>query len=139
LTQNALVGCRILVVEDDPLIAAVLADILQDTGAEVVGPAATLDEAESLARANGISVALLDIRLAESEVWPAAQILAENGVPIVFCTGHYDAQTLPPEWLGRPILTKPARPKQIVAALADLVADQPWDRCRQGREYDPRI
>jgi len=122
LASNALIGCRILVVEDDPMIAAVLAEIVQDTGAEVVGPAATLDEAERLARVNGISAALLDIRLAEGEVWPAAQILADNGVPFVFCTGHYDAQTLPPHWHGRPILTKPARAKQIVAALADLVA-----------------
>ena len=115
-------GRRILVVEDDALIALMYEEILKDVGAEVVGPATTVDEAGKLAAANQISVALLDIRVGDHEVWPVARLLAGNGVPFVFCSGHFDAATLPPEWSGRPVLTKPVRPTQVIAALAEVLA-----------------
>ena len=119
---NTLHGRRILVVEDDALLALGYDQILKDAGAEVVGPVATVDEATTLAIANGIAVALLDIRLGDDEVWPVARLLAGKGVPFVFCTGHFDPATLPAEWSERPVLTKPTRPKQVIAALAEVVA-----------------
>jgi DNA-binding response OmpR family regulator len=115
-------GRRILVVEDDALIALMYDEFLTDAGAEVVGPAASVDEAQKLVVASGISIALLDVRLGDEEVWPVARLLAGNGVPFVFCSGHFDAATLPPEWSGRPVLTKPVRPTQIIAALAEALA-----------------
>ena len=121
-------GHRILVVEDDALIALVYEEILMDAGAEVVGPVATVEEAGKLIVANGISIALLDIRLGDDEVWPVARLLAGKGVPFVFCTGHFDAKTVPAEWLGRPVLTKPARPERVIAALAEALAVGGTDR-----------
>ena len=117
-------GRRILVVEDNALLALSLDEILREVGAVVAGPAATLDAAELLAAENDLSAALLDIRLNGDEVWPVARILASKGVPFVFCTGHFDRTCLPVEWSERPILTKPARAHQIIAALADLVGDR---------------
>ncbi|MGO9007111.1 MAG: response regulator [Beijerinckiaceae bacterium] len=121
-------GRRILVVEDDALLALGYDEVLKDAGAEVVGPVATVDEAGKLVVANGIAVALLDIRLGDEEVWPVAHLLAGRGVPFVFCTGHFDSSTLPAEWSERPVLTKPARPKQIIAALAKVLAVARGDR-----------
>jgi PAS domain S-box-containing protein len=112
---------RILVVEDDALLARSVDDMLREAGADVAGPAATLDSAEQLIAECQLSAAILDIRLNGDEVWPVARLLAKRAVPFVFYTGHFDRATLPAEWVERPILTKPARPKQILGALAALV------------------
>ena len=125
LNGKVLADHRILVVEDDPLIAMVLADILRDCGAEVAGPAAKLEEATRLATMNGLSAALLDIRLNGVEVWPAAQILADKEVPFIFCSGHFDSHSLPSQWRSRPILSKPVSAKQVVAAMVDLIGRRP--------------
>ena len=121
MSPSPLCGRRVLVAEDDALLALSYAEMLKDVGAEVIGPAATIHEAGKLAASDGIAAALLDIRLEDGEVWPVAQILADKGVPFVFCTGHFGSDTLPPEWSGRPILTKPVRPTKILGALADML------------------
>lgn len=121
MTSDLLRGQRILVVEDDAFLAMSVDDMLQEAGAEVVGPAATIDSAKQLIAKGPLSAAILDIRLNEEEVWPIARLLANSDVPFVFYTGHFDSNALPVEWAERPVLTKPARPKQILGALADLV------------------
>lgn len=118
-----LLGHRILVVEDDALLALGIDEILRDAGAEVVGPAATVEAAGKYAATNGLSAALLDIRLGDGEVWPVAQTLAGKGVPFAFCSGYYDPTSLSAQWPGRPILTKPARPEQIITALAKMLTN----------------
>lgn len=121
MSQDGLHGHRILVVEDNALLAISLEDMLKNAGAEVVGPVVTLDEAERYAAEEPLAAALLDIRLEDEEVWPVARLLAERGIPFVFSTGHYTSSTLPAEWSERPILTKPVRPQQIIAALRDVI------------------
>ena len=115
---------RILVVEDDALLAWAYEQMLQDVGADVVGPAATLADAEQHAVASDIEAALLDIRLGEVEVWPAARLLAARGIPFVFCTGHCGAGTLPAEWSDRPVLTKPVSPDRVLCTLGSLLASK---------------
>ncbi len=114
-------GHRILVAEDDALLAVTFEDMLKSVGATVVGPAVTLDEAEKFAEEETLSAALLDIRFDYNEIWPVARILATRGVPFVFSTGHYDRESLPPEWSGRPILRKPVGHQKIVAALTEVI------------------
>ena len=121
MTQDSLLGRRILVVEDNAILAISLQDILSEAGAEVVGPAVTLDEAEKFAAEEALSAALLDIRLEDDEVWPVARLLATRGIPFVFSTGHFDRASLPREWSDRPILTKPVKPQKIIATLTDLI------------------
>jgi PAS domain S-box-containing protein len=121
MAHDQLRGCRILVVEDDALLAMSVVDMLEEAGAVIVGPAATLDEANRLITSDGLSGAILDIRLNGDEVWPIAGRLAKKDVPFMFYSGHFSADTLPAQWAKRPILTKPARPKQILCALADLM------------------
>ena len=124
MLSDRLRGHRILVVEDDALLALGYDEILKDAGAEVIGPAATLEEAGMLAAATGtISAALLDIRLGDDEVWPVARLLAGKGVPFAFCTGHFNPNSLSADWPGRPVLTKPIMPNQIIAALAEMLGN----------------
>jgi PAS domain S-box-containing protein len=123
MDHDLLRGQRILIVEDDALLAMSVDDMLREAGADIVGPAATLDSAGQLVAEDHLSAAILDIRLNGDEVWPVARLLTQRRVPFVFYTGHFDSTSLPAEWAARPILTKPARPTQIVGALADLATD----------------
>lgn len=121
MTEQPLKGQRILVAEDNALLAISMYDILMRAGAEVVGPAGTVQEAEDLAKAERVTLALLDIKLQDSEVWSAARILANRKIPILFCSGHFDQNTLPVEWARHPILVKPARPAHIIERIRDIV------------------
>jgi DNA-binding response OmpR family regulator len=121
MSDKPLSGLRILVVEDNALLAMTVDSILQNAGAEVAGPVGTLSEAEQLAAAEPLSGALLDIKLNSDEIWSVARILIDRGVPFILCSGHFDGESLPNEWSTFPILTKPARARQIVERLAGVI------------------
>ena len=122
MTDSPLQGLRILVVEDNALLAMTVDSILRSAGADVAGPVGTLSEAEQLASSDEtLSGAILDIKLNTEEVWPVARILVGRGVPFVFCSGHFDRDILPDEWSEYPILTKPTRARQIVEGVARVV------------------
>ncbi|HEX2804297.1 MAG TPA: PAS domain S-box protein [Sphingomicrobium sp.] len=110
---------RILVVEDEELVALELSAELTRLGWAIVGPAATLSEAQSLL-SKPFDAAVLDVNLRGRSVYPVAEALKERHVPFVFCTGY---EMVDPE--GRfptvPIIRKPAQPAAISAALADLL------------------
>ena len=125
MTDAILRGYRILVVEDNALLATTVDSILRSAGAEVAGPVGTLSEAERLASRETLSGAILDIKLDCDEVWPVAGILLNRGVPFIFCSGHFDRQSLPDEWSSFPILTKPTRARQIVEGLASIIIGNP--------------
>lgn len=89
--SQSLHGCRILLVEDDYLIADDFVRRLHNTGAEVVGPAATLEGAMALYESAGMmDFVILDINLRGTAVFPFAARLREDGVPFLFCTGYGD-------------------------------------------------
>ena len=121
MTDTPLLGQRILIAEDNALIAIAFHDILKRAGAEVIGPVGSVQEAEDMARTENLTGALLDIRLHAEEIWSAASILVSRGVPFMFCTGHFDQNTLPADWACHPVLVKPARPANIIDQLVKLV------------------
>src|SRR3712207_4398339 len=100
-------GARVLVVEDEAIIATDLADTFESAGADVVGPAASVREALALLADQQVDGALLDFNLADGEVTPVLELLLARGVPIVMYTGR----GLPPEISGQhphlPVLRKP--------------------------------
>ncbi len=110
---------RILVVEDEELVALELSAELSRLGWAIVGPAATLAEARALL-SRPVDAAVLDVNLRGRPVYPVAEELAERAVPFVFCTGY---EMVDPE--GRfadvPVIRKPAHPAAISAALSDLL------------------
>lgn len=82
-------GCRVLVVEDDFLIADDFSRRLVAHGAQIVGPAATLDAAlQALDQAGSVDVAVLDINLRGTLVFPLARHLEALDIPFLFCTGY---------------------------------------------------
>ncbi len=83
-----LTGRRILVVEDEALIAMLLEDLLGDLGCKVVGPAANVTQALELAARERPDAAVLDVNLGKETVFPVADALQRAGVPFVFITGY---------------------------------------------------
>ncbi|RAI57215.1 response regulator [Roseicella frigidaeris] len=119
--MTRLTGRRVLVVEDEALVAMLVEDALLDAGAAVVGPAATVSEALSLLSKENPDVAVLDLNLAGETSTPVADVLAQRGVPFVVATG-YGAEGLPPSHAHVPVLAKPYDPDDLTAALGRLCA-----------------
>lgn len=110
-------GRRILIVEDESLVAMLLETILEDMGCETVGPISTVAEALALIEGGeALDGALLDVNVAGVEVFPAAAALDARGVPFVFSTG-YGEGGLPEEWKGRITLQKPFTETAVQDAL----------------------
>lgn len=111
---------RILIVEDEMMIAMYLEDLVAEQGHTPVGPAMRLDQALELARSETLDAALLDVNLGDAKSFEAAELLRERGVPIMFLTG-YGASGLPEEWKGSPTLEKPFEPHHLSSALETLL------------------
>jgi CheY-like chemotaxis protein len=114
---GTLTGRRILVVEDDFMIAKLIASVFEADGAEIVGPVGTVQDALALtAGEERIDGAVLDVNLRGESVYPVADVLRSKGVPIVFTTG-YDKSRLPPRFADMPCLVKPLKVEGLVEAL----------------------
>ncbi|MCC7048854.1 MAG: response regulator [Alphaproteobacteria bacterium] len=101
-----LTGSRVLVVEDEALIAIMMKEELADLGFDVVGPLSTLPQAIAAARDAAIDVAILDLNLGKQSSFDVAEILQARGVPFVFVTG-YNAGAINPRFSHVPLLEKP--------------------------------
>ena len=112
-----LVGRRILVVEDEMMIAMLVEDMLSELGCSVVGPAHALDTALNLAQnEEGLDAALLDVNLGGQPVFAVADALRAKGVPAIFSTGYGDAGLRDVD-RGSPVLQKPFRAGDLARAL----------------------
>jgi CheY-like chemotaxis protein len=109
-------SARILVVEDEYMLAEALAEALIALGVQVVGPVGGLDEALALATASELDGAILDINLGGETVFPLADALAARGVPYVFATG-YGRESIPAPYREAPILSKPVDAAMLKALL----------------------
>ncbi|WP_417308345.1 response regulator [Devosia sp.] len=107
-----------MVVEDDYLVVIDLIDQLFASGAEVIGPLTTVEEAlAQLQSGLPISAAVLDVNLNGEEAWPVADKMLGMAVPFVFATA-YDGADIPSRFDGVARYTKPATPTALVADLA---------------------
>jgi CheY-like chemotaxis protein len=110
-------GRRVLVVEDEMMIAMLVEDMLAELGCAVVGPAHALAEALDLARSEvGLDAALLDVNLGGQPVFAVADALREKGVPAIFSTGYGDAGLREVD-RGAQVLQKPFRAGDLARAL----------------------
>ena len=112
-SQTAPKISRILVVEDEPLVALQLQAALEDEGYEVVGPATTLAEGLRLAQNDKFDLALLDINLGVENSSPIAVHLSDRRIPFVFSTGYTDSSTLPEQFRSIARLQKPYSIEEI--------------------------
>ena len=109
-------GLRVLVVEDEFLVAMDIELALNDLGCEVVGPIAELASALRTAQRETLDLALLDVNLGGEPVTAVAEALVARAVPIVFCTG-YQVENLCSRYPAAPTLMKPFQPADLRNAL----------------------
>lgn len=112
-------GLRVLVVEDEPVVAMYLEDMLQALGCEIVGPASRLADGLALTAGGGFDVAILDINLGGERSTPIAEALQAGSVPFAFASGY----GAPPEGFGDevPMLEKPYREAEVAEILTVLL------------------
>ncbi len=110
-------GRRVLIVEDESLVAMLLETILADLGCDVVGPESNIEDGLNVASGTApLDAALLDVNVAGQEIFPVAEALKARGVPFVFSTGYGEAG-LPEHWRGNPTVQKPFTEGTIRDAL----------------------
>jgi len=111
---------RVLVVEDEAIVAIFLEELLTELGHEVTGIVSRLNEAMARVNDRNFDFAILDVHLAGEDVFPFADALATRGIPFVFTTG-LDKHVIPERLRDRPTLQKPFRPEEFSRAIAALV------------------
>jgi DNA-binding response OmpR family regulator len=110
-------GLRILVVEDNLLIADTVCDMLENWGCAVIGPVPDLERGLSLLAEERPDGALLDINLGGTLSFPLAAALEVQGVPFVFMTGYDEGTIFPPEFRGIRRVSKPFDVKEVAEVL----------------------
>jgi DNA-binding response OmpR family regulator len=115
----SLSGRRILVVEDEAMLAMMLDDTLSDAGGVVIGPAGTVKAALDLLGEEVVDCALLDVKLHDGNSVPVAEALAALGIPYVVTSGY---DHIPEEYNnGARILRKVFMPEEVIEAIADVL------------------
>lgn len=115
---------RVLVVEDEAMVAMLVEDELLGAGAQVVGPAASVEDAMRLLDGigdGGLDIGVLDMNLGGRSVLPVADALARRAVPFIFMTGYGDTGIHGPH-AGVPVLQKPFSPCDLIAILGQMMA-----------------
>ena len=112
---------RVLLVEDEPLIAMIMEDLLADLGCEVVGPFGAVAPAMDWLGAGGaIDGALLDVNLGGERVFPVALALRQKGVPFAFATGYGEIED--ERFSTETVLSKPLDPGKLAVVVQRFAA-----------------
>ena len=112
---------RILIVEDEPLIAMMLEDFLESLGHKVHAHCETLGDAIEVIEGGGFDGAVLDVNLRGEHVWPAAKLMREKSLPFLIASGgHVDEP--PAEFAAVPMLDKPFTIHRVEGAVQKLFA-----------------
>jgi DNA-binding response OmpR family regulator len=117
MAADGLAGLRVLVVEDELLVAMLIEDALADQACVIVGPYARLQDALIAAATETLDLAVLDVNLAGKKVYPVAELLEKRGIPFVLLSG-YGRDAIPvnhPEWQA---CNKPFQPEELISVLA---------------------
>ena len=110
---------RILIVEDEPLIAEMLMDWVLELGCELAGPVASNDAGLALLAEGNVRAAILDITVTDGHTYPIAKQLQKLGVPFAFATGH-GSESIDPKFRDVPILQKPFDFDAFASVIASL-------------------
>ncbi len=109
---------RILIVEDEALVAMLIEDVLNDLGHEVVAVGGRVAQALQLAQDAAIDFAILDLHLNGAHTYSIAEALRARGVPFIFATG-YGSGGVDEAWTSVRVLAKPFEPHQLAAAIEE--------------------
>jgi CheY-like chemotaxis protein len=119
--MTVLAGKRILVVEDEAIIAAFVEDLLVELGASVIGPAYTVPQGLALAATAAIDAALLDVNVRNESIIPVRDVLRERGIPVVFATG-YGGDRSRDVTGGSVVVDKPYSRERVARALSESLS-----------------
>jgi CheY-like chemotaxis protein len=119
---------RVLIVEDEIVVALFLEDVLDEFGYQVAGVVTQLDDA--MARDQDYDIALLDVHINGRNVFDFADMLAVRGIPFVFATG-YGERGIPERHRSSPVLQKPFQPDELKRILEDI--GPAWSGDRGGK------
>jgi len=111
---------RILVVEDEALVALQLEDMLMEFGCAVIGPASRVAQALELLNGEPVEAAVLDLNIAGELVYPVADELGARGLPYIFVTA-YGTSGLTEPYRSRPVLEKPFARRELLQAMLDTL------------------
>jgi two-component SAPR family response regulator len=129
MQDDAATGRRVLVVEDEMLIAILMEDTLAELGCVVVGPVCKLDVAMRMAREEVLDGAVLDINISGGKTFGVAECLMSRGIPFVLASGYSD-WTLPESLRDKPRLPKPFTMAELGRQIKALIdARAPGDAC----------
>jgi CheY-like chemotaxis protein len=119
-----LAGCRVLVVEDETLIAADISEVLTGAGGVLVGPAASVREARQLIKENSfLDAALLDVNLSDGLITPILEALSARGIPTMVYTGSAvpaDVRQRHPDLIA---ISKPVLPARLIGELRKIIGN----------------
>jgi CheY-like chemotaxis protein len=115
-------GKRILVVEDEALIAVMVEDMLAEMGGIVVGPAATIGAALDLARQELLDAAILDVNVRGERIDPVAELLITRGVPVLFATGYGEVRLASGQTAT--VIDKPYTQEKLARGLATAMTTE---------------
>jgi CheY-like chemotaxis protein len=107
---------KVLIVEDEMMIAMLIEDMLDEFGCKLVGPATNVPRALELIGKESIEIAILDLNLGGQDTYAIADALHQRNVPFIFATG-YGSTGLRKEFVNRPVLQKPFQTKDLETAL----------------------
>jgi DNA-binding response OmpR family regulator len=112
-------GMRILLVEDDMLIAMEMEDFLGELGCEIAGPFGRLEDALEAATSLDVDGAILDLNLRGELSFPVVEKLREREVPVILCSGYVELPDMKQRLSGIPTISKPCLLAHIVAAMGE--------------------
>ena len=127
-------GNRVMIVEDEALVAMVVTESLTSLGCSVVGPFSRCSDALAAIEADEIDAAILDVNLDGEMVYPLAELLTERGVPFIFVTG-YGAESIDERFTHIPVIQKPVERhvlQRIFVVSADAKPKPVRERLREG-------
>lgn len=113
---------RVLIVEDEPLVAELLEEMLIEGGYEIAACLGALDKALVFLEKNSCDFAVLDINLRGKTTEPIAAVLRGRGVPFLFVSGYGNAQSSG-RYLDAPLLSKPFRDEQLIRAIQAVLVE----------------
>lgn len=118
--SDELKGLKLLIVEDEALVAMMIQDVVCDAGAEVVGPAANVDMAMSVLRTQAVDGAILDVNLSGQRIDPVADALRARKIPFVFLTG-YGKSGIGERFPSAAVITKPFNDGELLRTVDRVI------------------
>jgi two-component sensor histidine kinase/DNA-binding response OmpR family regulator len=122
---------RVMIVEDEALVALVLADQLTDMGVSVVGPCGSVAAAKAAVAETDLDAAVLDVNLGGELVYPVAELLQAKGIPFIFVTG-YGQESIDKKFAYAPVLEKPIEQEALAEVLGQSLETVPLKHAQAG-------